>query len=102
VLSHDQIEEMLAAHRLYVETERRQGRRADFALTAAVLAPLLGIYAISAAILHTFERAVMTPAQLAADNLRRRIVRLVILGAILVALIYLLGSAPSPPALLAS
>ena len=30
LLSHHQIEEMLAAHRLYVETERRRGRRADF------------------------------------------------------------------------
>ena len=29
VLSRDQIEQILAAHRLYVETERRQGRRAD-------------------------------------------------------------------------
>src|SRR5260370_8981918 len=26
----DEIEQMLAAHRLYVETERRQGSRADF------------------------------------------------------------------------
>jgi len=29
----DEIERMLAAHRLYVETERRQGRRADFGST---------------------------------------------------------------------
>ena len=29
VLSRDQIERILDDHRLYVETERRQGRRAD-------------------------------------------------------------------------
>src|SRR5258708_17724248 len=33
VLSRDQIGRILAAHRLYVETERRQGRRADFGST---------------------------------------------------------------------
>src|SRR5260370_23230668 len=31
VLSPDEIGRILAAHRLYVETERRQGRRADLA-----------------------------------------------------------------------
>src|SRR5260370_16211405 len=31
VLSPDEIGQILAAHLLYVETERRQGRRADFA-----------------------------------------------------------------------
>src|SRR6476661_6550895 len=31
VLSPDQIEQMLAAHRLYLETEWRQGHRANFA-----------------------------------------------------------------------
>jgi hypothetical protein len=30
VLPLDEIEQMLAAHRLYLETERRQGSRADF------------------------------------------------------------------------
>jgi uncharacterized protein YjbI with pentapeptide repeats len=30
VLPYDEIERLLAAHRLYLETERRQGRRADF------------------------------------------------------------------------
>src|SRR3954447_4722838 len=30
ILSRDQVEQILSAHRLYVETERRQGRRADF------------------------------------------------------------------------
>src|ERR1700686_1674835 len=30
VLSPDEIEQMLAAHRLYLETERRQGSRANF------------------------------------------------------------------------
>src|SRR5207302_10883478 len=30
VLPLEQIEQMLAAHRLYLETERRQGSRADF------------------------------------------------------------------------
>ena len=30
VLPLDEIEHMLAAHRLYLETERRQGSRADF------------------------------------------------------------------------
>ena len=32
VLSHDEIKQMLAAHRLYLETEWRQGHRANFAL----------------------------------------------------------------------
>jgi len=32
VLSHDDIKQMLAAHRLYLETEWRQGHRANFAL----------------------------------------------------------------------
>ena len=30
VLPYDEIERHLAAHRLYLETERRRGRRADF------------------------------------------------------------------------
>src|ERR1700739_1670494 len=31
MLSRDEIKQMLAAHRLYLETERRQGHRANFA-----------------------------------------------------------------------
>jgi hypothetical protein len=31
VLSRDEIEQMLASHRLYLETEYRQGHRANFA-----------------------------------------------------------------------
>jgi hypothetical protein len=30
-LAHEEIEQILAAHRLYPDTERREGRRANFA-----------------------------------------------------------------------
>ena len=31
VLSHDEVEQMLASHRLYLETEYHQGHRSNFA-----------------------------------------------------------------------
>jgi hypothetical protein len=75
VLSHDQIEEILAAHRLYVETERRLGRRADFGSADLVRLNFSGL---------NLRRAKMDRALLkGADFTRTRLHRANLIGALL-------------------